>query len=56
VIQELRDYLGLEAYGLSDEPVVHKVMCQALDYQRQLSGLKSKEPLRWDPTRGQDEL
>ena len=30
VIQELRDYLGPEADGLSDEDVVHKVMCKAL--------------------------
>jgi hypothetical protein len=34
VIQELRDYLGPEAGGLSDEDVVHRVMCKALDYQR----------------------
>ena len=51
VIQELRDYLGPEAYGLSDEDVVHKVMCKALDYQRQLSELKPKEPPRPEPPR-----
>ena len=51
VIQELRDYLGLEAHGLSDEDVVHKVMCKALDYQRQLSELKPKESLRQEPPR-----
>lgn len=45
VIQELRDYLGPEAYGLSDEDVVHTVMCKALDFQRQLSELKPKEAL-----------
>jgi hypothetical protein len=28
VIQELRSYLGPEAHGLSDEDVVHKVMCR----------------------------
>ncbi len=45
VIQELRDYLGPEeAHGLSDEEVVHKVMCKAIDYYRQLSELKPKEP------------
>ena len=44
VIQELRDYLGPEARGLSDEDVVHKVMCKAIDYHRQLSELKPKEP------------
>ena len=44
VIQELRDYLGPEAHGLSDEDVIHKVMCQALDYHRQLGELKPKEP------------
>ena len=44
VIQELRDYLGPEAYGLTDEDVVHKVMCKAIDYYRQLSELKPKEP------------
>ena len=49
VIQELRDYLGPEAQGLSDEDVVHRVMCKALDYQRQLSELKSKEPPRSEP-------
>ena len=31
VIQELRDHLGSEAPGLSDEDVVYKVMCQALE-------------------------
>ena len=46
VIQELRDYLGPEAHGLSDEDVVYKVMCKALDYHRQLSELKPKEPPR----------
>ncbi len=49
VIQELRSYLGPEADGLSDEDVVHKVMCKALDYQRQLSELKPKEPPRPEP-------
>ncbi len=44
VIQELRDYLGPEADGLSDEDVIHKVMCKALEYQAELSTLKSKEP------------
>ncbi len=44
VIQELRGYLGPEAQGLSDEEVVHKIMCKAPDYQRQLSELKPKEP------------
>ncbi len=44
VIQELRDYLGPEAEGLSDEDVVHRVMCKAIDYCRQLSELKPKEP------------
>ena len=29
VIQELRDYLGPEAEGLSDEDVVHKVMTKS---------------------------
>jgi hypothetical protein len=51
VIQELRDYLGPEAHGLSDEDVVHKVMRKALDYHRQLSELKPKEPLRQEPPR-----
>ena len=51
VIQELRKYLGPEAHGLSDEEVVHRVMCKALDYQRQLSELKPKEPLRQEPPR-----
>lgn len=49
VIQELRDYLGPEAYGLSNEDVVHRVMCNALDFQRQLSELKPKEPPRQEP-------
>ncbi len=41
VIQELRDYLGPEAHGgLSDEDVIHRVMCKAIDYYRQLSELK----------------
>ncbi len=44
VIQELRDYLGPEAHGLSDEDVVHRVMCKALEYQAKLSDLKPKEP------------
>ena len=30
VIQELRDDLGPKAQGLSDEDVVHRVMCKAL--------------------------
>jgi hypothetical protein len=46
VIQELRDYLGPEARGLSDEDVVHRVMCKALEYQAELSDLKPKEPPR----------
>ncbi len=50
VIQELRDYLGLGVFGLFDENVVHRVMCQALDYQRQLSELKPKETLRQKPS------
>ena len=49
MIQELRDYLGPEAQGMSDEDVVHKVMCKALDYHRQLSKLKPKEPSRPEP-------
>jgi hypothetical protein len=50
VIQELRDYLGPEeARGLSDEEVIHKVMCKALEYQAELSTLKSKEPPRPEP-------
>ena len=45
VIQTLRDYLGPEeARGLSDEEVVHRVMCKALEYQAKLSDLKPKEP------------
>ncbi len=51
VIRELRECLGSEAYGSSDEDVVHKVMCQTLDLQRQLSELKSKEPLGQEPSR-----
>jgi hypothetical protein len=51
VIQELHDYLGPEAHGLSDEEVVHKVMCKALEYQAELSTLKSKEPSRSEPRR-----
>ncbi len=42
VIQELWDYLKPEAHGPSDEDVVHRVMCQALDFQRQLSELNPK--------------
>ena len=49
VIQELRDYLGPEAEGLSDENVVHKVMCQALEYQAELSTLETKKPPRPEP-------
>ena len=49
VIQELRNNLGPEAHGLSDEDVVHRVMCKALEYQAELSTLKSKEPLRPEP-------
>jgi len=49
VIQELRDYLGPEAQGMSDEDVVHRVMCKALEYQAELSTLKSKEPPRPEP-------
>ena len=49
VIQTLRDYLGPEAYGLTDEDVVHKVMYKALEYQAELSTLKSKEPPRPEP-------
>ncbi len=51
VIQELRGYLGPEAQGLSDEEVVHKIMCKAPDHQRQLSELKPKKPLRREPPR-----
>ncbi len=51
VIQELRDYLRPEAQGLSDEDVVHKVMCKALDYHRQLSELKPGELLRQEEPR-----
>ncbi len=51
VIQELRDYLGLEADGLSDEDVIHKVMCKAIDDDRQLSELKPKEPPFLEPPR-----
>ena len=46
VIQELRSYLGPEAQGLSDEDVIHKVMCKAIDYYRQLSELRPKEQPR----------
>ena len=50
VIQELRSYLEPEeAHGLSDEDVAHKVMCKALEYQAELSTLKSKEPPRPEP-------
>ncbi len=49
VIQVLRDYLGPEAHGLSDEDVVHRVMCKALEYQAELSTLKSMEPPRPEP-------
>ena len=49
VIQTLRDYLGPEAQGLTDEDVVHKVMCKALEYQAELSTLKSKVPPRPEP-------
>ncbi len=46
VIQELRSYLGPEeARGLTDEDVILRVMCKALEYQAELSTLKSKEPL-----------
>ncbi len=38
--------LGPEAQGLSDEDVIHRVMCMALEYQAELSELKSKEPPR----------
>ncbi len=50
VIQELRDYLGPEADGLSDEDVVHSVMCKALEYQAELNELKPKEPTRPEPS------
>ncbi len=51
VIQELRDYLGPEeAHGLSDEEVIHRVMCKALEYQAELSTLKSKEPPHQEET------
>ncbi len=56
VFQELRDYLGPEADGLSDEDVVHKVMCKALEYQAELSDLKAKEPLRPEPPHGYGQL
>ena len=49
VIQTLRDYLGPEADHLSDEDVVHRVMCKALEYQAELSTLQSKEPPRPEP-------
>ena len=49
VIQTLRDYLGPEAEGLTDEDVVHRVMCKALEYQAELSTLKAKEPPRPEP-------
>ena len=49
VIQVLRDDLGPEAYGLSDEDVVHKFMCKALEYQAELSTLKAKKPARPEP-------
>ena len=43
-------YLGPEAHGgLSDEDVIHKVMCKALEYQAELSTLKSKAPPRPEP-------
>ncbi len=53
VIQELRDYLGPEeAHDLLDEDVIHKVMCEAIDYYRQLSELKPKKPpIPWPPHR-----
>ena len=56
VIPELRDYLGPEAEGLSDEDVVHKVMCKALEYQAELSTLKSKGPPRPEPPRRYGQL
>ncbi len=46
VIQELRGYLGPEAQGLSDEDVIHRVMCEALAYQAEPSELKAMEPPR----------
>jgi hypothetical protein len=49
VLQELRDYVGPETQGLSNEDAVHRVMCKALDYHRQLSELKPKEPPRPEP-------
>ena len=48
-IQELRDYLGPEAHGLTDEDVVHKFMCKALEYQAELSTLKPNAPPRPEP-------
>ncbi len=48
-MRELRDYLGSEAQGLSDEEVVHRVMCKALVYQAELSTLRSKELPRPEP-------
>jgi hypothetical protein len=49
VMREVRNYLRSRAQGLSDEDVVHKVMCRALEYQAELSTLKSKEPPRPGP-------
>jgi hypothetical protein len=46
----MRDYLGLEAEDLTNEDVVHKVMCKALDYQRQVGELKAKITIRQEPS------
>ncbi len=48
-MRELRKYLGPKPHGLSDEDVVHKVMCKALEYQAELSTLKAKELPRSEP-------
>ena len=47
VIQELRDYLGPEAHGLSDEAIVHRVMCKALGPKRRQSKQKCPGQLSW---------
>ena len=53
VIQELRSYLGPEAQGLSDEDVVHKVMCKFWPMQQNKSRPdRSGRPYLYCPTRG----
>ncbi len=49
VIREVRPYQGPEAQRLSDKDIIHKVMCKALEYQAELSTLKSKAPPRPEP-------